>query len=291
MNLQAMSFGKRLLAAALCLQLWSLPVSAAEQDWQVLTALGEAALQQKNFTLAEQQFAAALKQADDFKPSDPRLGRSLNNLATVQNALGQTEAAEPLLQRALKIWQAAPAGNELQLATTLHNLAGIAYGKGDQQAAVELLKQALALREKALPADHAALKRTRKSLATLGQAPARQAAAKPPTPPAQPKPATQQAVTKPATQPAGGFLLHLASLKGAEQAKREWRNLRQTFPELLGALTLTLKPVDLGTRGVFQRILSGPFKDRAAANQACAQLTAKQQYCQVVKAKNAGAKS
>jgi len=263
----------RLLAAAICLQLCAASAAAGEQEWQVLTALGEAALQQKNFNLAEKQFAAALKQAEDFRSGDPRLGRTLNNLATVHNALGRTETAELLLRRALKIWRAAPAGNELQLAATLHNLAGIAYGKGERQAAKELLQQALELREKALPADHAALLRTRKSIATLGQAPAR------------------PAELKPAARTSGGFVLHLASLKSDEQAKREWRRLRQAFPELLGALTLTLEPVDLGDRGLFQRILSGPFKDRAAAGQTCARLKAKQQYCQVVKARDLGASS
>lgn len=273
MPFRAVISGTRLLAAALCLQLWSASAGAGEQEWQVLTVLGEAALQQKNFTLAEKQLAAALDEADDFGSGDPRLGRSLNNLATARNALGRTEAAEPLLRQALEIWRADPAGHELQLATTLHHLAGIAHGKGERQAAMASLRQALALREKALPADHAALARTRKSIATLERAPTPLARAR-------------SAEAKPATRATSGFVLHLASLQSDAQARREWRRLRQAFPELLGELALTLEPVDLGTRGVYQRILSGPFEDRAAAGQACARLKAKQQYCQVVKAKD-----
>lgn len=255
---------KRVLAALLCL-LWPLAAGAGEPEWQALMALGDAASNQQDFALARRNYQAALAEAEAFGPQDARLGRTLNRLATAGTALGDSARAEPLLRRALGIWQAAPAGNDLELATTLHHLAGIAYGKGDGEAAMSALKQALALREKALPAGHPALLGTRRSLATL------EAGADAPAEPA------------PAATTAGGFALHLASLKTVAGAESEWRRLQQAFPKLLGKLKLSLEAVDLGDRGLYQRILSGRFAERKAARKVCATLKAKQQYCQVVR--------
>ena len=84
------------------------------------------------------------------------------------------------------------------------------------------------------------------------------------------------------------FAVHLASFRSEDRARRGWRQLQQAFPDLLGAENLTLERADLGESGIFQRVLAGPFAERAAAARLCGALKAKAQYCRVVKRKSAG---
>jgi hypothetical protein len=94
-----------------------------------------------------------------------------------------------------------------------------------------------------------------------------------PTPGAEPSPTPQGA----------GFAVHLASYRTLNKANRGWRHLQQAFPDLLGRTTMTLEQADLGELGVFQRILSGPFAERAAAERVCAALKAKDQFCRILR--------
>jgi cell division septation protein DedD len=91
-----------------------------------------------------------------------------------------------------------------------------------------------------------------------------------------------------ATESAEAFAVHLASFRTEDRARRGWRDLQQAFPELLGTARLTLERTDLGESGVYQRVLGGPFGERAAAEQLCGALKARAQYCRVVKRKSAG---
>ena len=69
------------------------------------------------------------------------------------------------------------------------------------------------------------------------------------------------------------------------KANRGWRRLRQAFPELLGETAVILEPADLGGSGVVQRLLGGPFDERAAAEKLCAALRAKDRFCHIVRHK------
>ena len=100
-----------------------------------------------------------------------------------------------------------------------------------------------------------------------------------------------QAIPRAAPAPAArpeGFAVHLASFRTEERARRGWQQLRQTYPDLLGAARLILERADLGESGVFQRVLGGPFAERAAAKRLCGALKARAQYCRVVKRRSAG---
>jgi cell division septation protein DedD len=100
-----------------------------------------------------------------------------------------------------------------------------------------------------------------------------------------------QAIPRAAPAPAAhpeAFAVHLASFRTEDRARRGWRQLQQTFPDLLGAARLTLERADLGQSGVFQRVLGGPFAERAAAKRLCGALKARAQYCRVVKRRSAG---
>jgi hypothetical protein len=85
-----------------------------------------------------------------------------------------------------------------------------------------------------------------------------------------------------------GFAVHLASLRSAEDARKEWRRLQQIYPELLGDMSLAVEEIDLGERGVFHRVLALPFPNKATALDICVQLLSEKQFCQVVSYVEAG---
>ena len=64
--------------------------------WERNIAAGNAAYQQRNFTEAEKQYAAAIIEAEGFGPEEPRLATSLNNMALLYSAQGRYAEAEPL---------------------------------------------------------------------------------------------------------------------------------------------------------------------------------------------------
>jgi tetratricopeptide (TPR) repeat protein len=258
----------RLLAILLVLAL-SAPAARGESPaWDDAMAAGEAAFAEMDLAAARRHFQAARQAAASFAPDDPRLALTLTGLGTALNGLGAYGEAEPLLNQAIEIWRQSPPESKLQLATALHGLAGIHYSRGEIAAAEPLLERALAIREAALAAEDPALQQTRKSLATLKRAKAQAQPASPKQPPE--------------TARAGGYAVHLASLRTVAAANREWQHLKTTFPELLGDLTLALEPADLGERGIFQRLLAGTLAERAQARDLCARLQAKDQYCAVV---------
>ncbi len=87
------------------------------------------------------------------------------------------------------------------------------------------------------------------------------------------------------TKPAGAAMsLHLSSNKTKDSAMREWAQLKTAFPKQLGELKPEIARTDLGKKGIFFRVLAGPFKDKPAAAQVCSELKKKQQYCAVMPA-------
>ncbi len=54
---------------------------------------------------------------------------------------------------------------------------------------------------------------------------------------------------------------------------------------MLGDLTLAVQRADLGDRGIFYRVRSGPFPNRATAQDLCAQIEAAKLACLVVRDK------
>ncbi len=86
----------------------------------------------------------------------------------------------------------------------------------------------------------------------------------------------------------GAFAVHLASFRSVARAKRGWRQLQDAFPKLLGGLSLTLEQTDLGDRGIYQRVLTGPFAEHANAGMLCAYLKARAQFCRVVRRRVSG---
>jgi cell division septation protein DedD len=82
---------------------------------------------------------------------------------------------------------------------------------------------------------------------------------------------------------AGAYFVQLASVKSEQGARKEWARMQRAHPDLLGDLDLTLQSADLGERGVFYRIRTGPFPNRATAQDMCWQLKAAKLGCLVVR--------
>jgi cell division septation protein DedD len=83
----------------------------------------------------------------------------------------------------------------------------------------------------------------------------------PPAQPAPPKPAI-----------AGGPRLQLGSVRSEDAAHQEWERIKRKNADLLGTLSATPIRADLGDKGIYYRIQTGPVSDAAAAERICSEL-------------------
>ena len=84
---------------------------------------------------------------------------------------------------------------------------------------------------------------------------------------------------------AGRYFVQLASVKSDGGAREEWARMQRAHPDLLGDLELSVQSADLGERGIFFRIRTGPFPNRATARDMCWQIKAAKLDCLVVREK------
>jgi cell division septation protein DedD len=82
------------------------------------------------------------------------------------------------------------------------------------------------------------------------------------------------------------YMLQLASLPTSTAATQEADRLRKKYAALLRDAEVSIRQVDLGKKGVMQRVLAGPFESRAIANDRCAQISRQKQACRVIAATN-----
>jgi hypothetical protein len=81
----------------------------------------------------------------------------------------------------------------------------------------------------------------------------------------------------------GRFGAHLGSYRTINEAKHGWDTLAKANPDVLGPLSYQTAEFDPGDgRGVFIRLLAGPFEDRAKANDLCKNLQGKRVFCRVL---------
>ena len=81
---------------------------------------------------------------------------------------------------------------------------------------------------------------------------------------------------------AGRYFVQLASVRSDGGAREEWARMQRAHPDLLGDLELSVQSADLGERGIFFRIRTGPFPNRATAQDMCWQIKAAKLACLVV---------
>jgi cell division septation protein DedD len=94
---------------------------------------------------------------------------------------------------------------------------------------------------------------------------------KPPPPPAAPP--------KTAAAGAAGARLQLGSVRSEDAARQEWERIKRKNADLLGTLSATPIRADLGDKGIYYRILTGPVADQAAAERICGELKQRSVGC------------
>lgn len=102
-----------------------------------------------------------------------------------------------------------------------------------------------------------------------------------PQPAAKPASAAKPAVAKataPRGMPAqgGGARIQLGAVRSEEAAQHEWERIRRANPDLLGSLSATPVRADLGEKGVYYRIQTGPIAD---ADRICGELKRRNVGC------------
>ena len=80
-------------------------------------------------------------------------------------------------------------------------------------------------------------------------------------------------------------LVHLASFRTANAASREWERLKSRYPAQLTDLSLRIARVELGSQGIFYRVLTDPIERGFSARRLCDSLQTTGQYCSFVGSK------
>ncbi len=147
---------KWLAAGFVCLALASPAADAWAQGgtWEDYMEAATAALQHRDFAEAGTQLEAALELAEAFAGADPRLARTLNNLAYIYRRVGRYHDAEPLYRRSVALREAALGPDHPNVATVLNNLAGLYQAQRRYDEAEALFVRALDIRERALGPEH-----------------------------------------------------------------------------------------------------------------------------------------
>jgi hypothetical protein len=78
--------------------------------------------------------------------------------------------------------------------------------------------------------------------------------------------------TPPKPTPASGTRLQLGSVRSEDAARQEWERIKRKNTDLLGDLSATPIRADLGDKGIYYRIQTGPVSDPAAADRICNEL-------------------
>lgn len=269
-------------------------------------------------------------------PDHPDNAKSFDSLAQLHLARGDHAKAKSMLAKGLDLRRAALGRNHLQVADSLTSLAALSRSERDYAAALSQLADARDIRTNIMGANHPDVARDRRNIAELErlQQVAAQPAAEPqllasnpqpsqtgtaaaptilqiqqaaaraiarapradpvaadPVPIASVPAASVPAASVPAASvpaspvpvaPSAGPALQLASFKSQKTAAAEWQRIRASFPQLLAGQELNLQRIDLGERGIFYRVRTGPFTDLASAKAACTHMRDQKQDCLVI---------
>jgi len=75
--------------------------------------------------------------------------------------------------------------------------------------------------------------------------------------------------------------LHIGSWRSKQGANRAWTQLRRVYRTVFANMRPEVSRVNLGRgKGIFFRLIVGPFKTQAAAQRACRKLKRRRQYCE-----------
>ncbi len=97
--------------------------------------------------------------------------------------------------------------------------------------------------------------------------------------PAAPRPAAARA----GPAHASGMRLQLGAMRSENEARGQWEQLKRKNPDLLGNLSGTAIRADLGDKGTYYRIQTGPVTDAASAERICSELRQRHLACMAVR--------
>ena len=126
------------------------PAFAGETEWKSYMDAGASAQRSGDYSTAAARLEAALREAQLFSPSDPRLARTLNNLGGIYETQGRYSEAESVYRRSLGIAEKVLGSDHPDVGTALNNLANLYQAQGRFAEAGLLHQRSLSIREKAL---------------------------------------------------------------------------------------------------------------------------------------------
>ena len=254
-----------------------------------------------NYDAAEPLYERALELDEQNLDADsPELATSLNNLALLYRAQNRLPEAEALYERSLDILQNSLGPRHPKVAKSLNNLAVLYDAQGRRSEAATLIERAVTISQETLGPDHPTTTTLATNLETMrsdsspdlviAAAPAPAAVAKPSTQDSaieqsQAETASVEAVAskiEPAAGNVGDFVIHLASVRSTSAAEDEWRRLVEIH-QLPNSLSQHQPAKVTTSNGDFYRVWGGMFASEEAAKDACAPISAKGDYCKVMK--------
>ena len=176
------TIGYRLLWIATifsCALLVSGPAVGQDDQWLSLireaTSLSQRAEYDRALLVGKQALEIAERR---WGPDDLRVATSLGNLGNVYLTQGKFAEAEPLFERALRIWERGAPGHA-GIATPIGNLASLYVAQGRYAAAEPLFNRSLTITEKAVGTEHPEIAMRLNALAELYRRQSKYAQAEP----------------------------------------------------------------------------------------------------------------
>jgi tetratricopeptide (TPR) repeat protein len=124
----------------------ALPIlGAADDEWRSLYSLAVNAAAVRDYAKADAIFSRALRDAELFGKADPRVGTTLQGLASLQRSEKHLPEAEENARRALSIFSNNPGDGSFEYGQAEFSLAGILMDEGKYQPALDAVRKALPL--------------------------------------------------------------------------------------------------------------------------------------------------
>jgi len=135
--------------------------------WEAYQSAGNQAIQDQRAADAERLLLAAVRHIEGVNSEDPRLAKTLNNLAVLYGTQNREVEAEPLLQRALAINEKAFGWQHPAVALTLQNLGIIYAAQGNFSEAHNVLSESLGISLLVFGSTHPRIGSTLRTFATV----------------------------------------------------------------------------------------------------------------------------
>jgi hypothetical protein len=98
-----------------------------------------------------------------------------------------------------------------------------------------------------------------------------------------PKATAVPPVVSPVVSPTDEYRVQLGAFRSEDAARKGWTRIQGQQKNLLATMTPSFQRADLGSKGVFFRLLAGPLASKSAAKNICVELTKRKVGCLVIK--------